>query len=430
MACIICFFEDDFQENLRNISQQRTAKFEDTISEYKTNFIFEFNHLEKVSDCVKHKSCNPNTLKWASDLETSLKKLTTIESYFESIQSIYLTWINGQVKQSIDKLTEIIDDGDLLRQRDRFDKYFFFRGRHSKNYLTTDELLHIPFDKRYLISNQRYSITGQPIIYLGLSVLDVFAELKVQNSDFFDINFSTFILKPDQTLNVFDFTSEFESLLTTIDNLSKSGANLRFDDSQFSYHKDTDRMFYKSILISLCSFKRRKESENWSFCEEYVLPQLVTEIAREKGFDGILFTSTRINNSIAYSQEAFYVNRHKVNLALFTKYNCTSKFDADLITKFEVSKPIKFQDTHSIDLDEIEKLKGHIIKADDKNHRLDSLTTLAEFTGISTHTSFEKLVVKEFSSANFIPYTEHPTGQVHYYLLYQILLTVRNKILA
>lgn len=429
MACIICFFEDEFQENLRNISQQRTVKFEDTISEYKTNFIFEFNHLGKVTDCLKHKNYNTNTINWASDLEISLKKINTIESYFDSIKSIYLTWINGKIKQTINELTKIIDDFDLLRQKGVFDKYFFFRGRYSKNYLMADELFHIPFDKRYLISNQRYSITGQPMIYLGLSILDVFSELKVQNSDFTDINFSAFILRPDQTLKVFDFTSEFESLLTTIDNLSKSDANLKFNDPKFSYHNDTDRMFYKSILISLCSFKRRKESENWSFCEEYVLPQLVTEIAREKSFDGILFTSTRVNNSIAYSTEPFYVNRHKVNLALFTKYNSNSKFDDDLIAKFEVSKPIKFQDTHKIDLDIIEELRGHIVKTDGKKRKLNSITTLGEFTGISTHISFEKLVVKDFSSDNFIPYTEHPTGQVHYYLLYQILLTVRNKLL-
>lgn len=429
MACIICFFEDDFQENLRNISQQRTEKFEDTISEYKTNFIAELNHLEKVCDCAKHKSCNTTTIQWATDLETSLKSITTIGNYFDSIREVYVTWLNGQLKQSIEKLTKVVDDNKLLEQNSTFDKYFFFRGRHSKNYLATDELLHIPFNKRYLISNQRYSITGQPIVYLGLSVLDVFEELKLNASDFPDINFSFFILKPDQTLNVFDFTNEFEELLTTVDNLAKTNSKLTFSDPQFSYDKKASRMFYKAILISFCSFKRRKESENWSFSEEYVLPQLITEIAREKKFDGILFASTRINKSIAYSKEPFYVNRHKVNLALFTNYN-TDKFDTNLISKFEISKPIKFADTHKITVDELERLKNQNTETIKQNNKFTSLRSLAEFTGISTKTSFEKLVVKEFNSDNFISYEEHPTGQVHYYLLYQIFLTIRNKILA
>ncbi len=426
MACIICFFEDDFQEKLRNISQQRTLKFEDTISEYKTNFIFEFNNLEIVYLCEKHKICNNQTKKWAFDLHESLCKLSDIGSFFEEIKNVYLKWINGRIKESIDELSILVKNYKLLNQTYKFDNRFFFRGRFSKKYLDTDELLHIPFDKRYLISNQRYSISGQPLIYLGLSILDIFAELKLQNADFVDINFSSFLLKPNQTLKVLDFTSEFESLLKTIDNIANSGGNIKFDDPQFTYYDDTNRIFYKTILISICSFKRKKESESWSFCEEYVLPQLITEIIRNDEYEGILFTSTRINNSLAYSEEPFYVNRHKLNLALFTKYNPELKYDLDLISKFEVSKPIKLRDAYKIDFKEIEKLKNYIIQSENNNPKFNTLGSLAEFSGISTDISLKNLLVKEFSSDNYIQYSEHPTGQVHYYLLYHNLLTVRN----
>jgi len=426
MACIICFLSDEFQENLRNISQQRAEKFEDVISEYKANFILEFDHLEPVHFCPIHNGYNDDAQKLASDYHISLKKLEGTSDFFDAIQNVYEIWIDGNIKQSIERLSEIIEEYNLLYQANKTDKRIFFKGRLSKPYLSTEEIYHIPHNKRYLISNQRYSLTGQPIIYLGLSVLDVFAELKVSKENFQDINFSSFIFKNlDETLNLFDFTSDFES---SISELNYSSMLSKFLDPQSLDETNIKRKFFKFILISLCSFRRRRESENWSFCEEYVLPQLVTENAKEKKFEGILFYSTRINKSLAYSDESVYVSRYKENVALFTKYNKRENYDKTLIDKFEISKPLKYQDIIKIDSAELERIRKQINEREAKVKKQGTLAPLASYADGLTTTSFEKLMVQSFDNDSYLVYKNHPIGHMHYYLLYQILLTIRNKL--
>ncbi|MGE0568801.1 MAG: hypothetical protein AB7O73_12690, partial [Bacteroidia bacterium] len=355
MACIICFLSDEFQENLRNISQQRAEKFEDVISEYKANFTLEFEHLEPVHFCAVHNGYNNDAQQLANDYQISLQKLKGTSVFFDAVQNVYEIWIDGNIKKSIEKLSELVQEHDLLYQVNKPDKRIFFKGRLSKPYLSTEEIYHIPHNKRYLISNQRYSLTGQPIIYLGLSVLDVFAELKISKENFYDINFSTFVFKNlDDTLNLFDFTSDFESNISELNYSSILG---KFRDAESLGDAHIKRKFFKFILISLCSFRRRKESENWSFCEEYVLPQLVTENAKEKGFEGILFYSTRINKSLAYSDESAYVSRYKENVALFTKYNKGENYDKKLIDKFEISKQLNYQDIIKIDSSLLDRIR-------------------------------------------------------------------------
>lgn len=57
-----------------------------------------------------------------------------------------------------------------------------YRGRVSlKPLLDRQEFYHIPFTKRYLIQNQRYSITGIPCLYLAGSLLCMYKELAKTN---------------------------------------------------------------------------------------------------------------------------------------------------------------------------------------------------------------------------------------------------------
>lgn len=425
MECIICFLSDEFQARLRNISQQRAEKFEDVILEYKRNFSIELENTDSVLQCPLHKNYSPETIQWVEQLEKSLRKITDIGQHFDLIREVYLKWINGSIEQSILALKDVIEKNGLWYPNNKPDKKIFFRGRHSKEYLTTEDLYHIPYNKRYLISNQRYSLTGQPIIYLGLSVIDVFAELKLPNdSDFFDINFSSYILRDDLSLKIFDFTSDFEAIISGFNN---NPVSIKFYPA--ITEQQITQMFYKFILISLCSFKRRIESEKWSFCEEYVLPQLITEISKDKGYEGILFYSTRISESWVQSFDTNYISRHKENLALFTKYNNKNNFDDTVINKFEISKPIKFRDRiENIDDLELDKLKKQIDLIEAKNNKMSTLSIIFNLDELNA-INFEKLMVRNFSDRTFIKYKDHPAGQMHNYLLYQVLLTLRNKMI-
>lgn len=56
----------------------------------------------------------------------------------------------------------------------------YLKGRATSDVLTSWDMFRIPFNKRYLINNQRYSLTGQPLMYIGSSIIDVMEELDVE----------------------------------------------------------------------------------------------------------------------------------------------------------------------------------------------------------------------------------------------------------
>ena len=56
---------------------------------------------------------------------------------------------------------------------------FFFRFRCGNNYdYSINDLFHIPYSKRTLVNNYRYSIAGHPSLYLGQSTFVCWNELR------------------------------------------------------------------------------------------------------------------------------------------------------------------------------------------------------------------------------------------------------------
>lgn len=424
MACIICFLEDEFQQKLRNISQSKGERFEDTLIEYKNTFFSEYNFLTSIKKCRQHQSLSFDTKLWATRLHQLISRIKDKEQFFQSIIDCYITWISGDTTNSINTLESIIKAKDIFSFKGQIDSSIYFRGRQSEILLQKEDMNHIPFNKRYYVSNQRYSLSGQPIFYFGLSVLDVLAELRVSHNSFNNVYFSSFIIS-NNSLNIFDFTSSFQAEIKQTEILTSYGSKIDYLDSRWGNLTIHPKAFFKYILLSICSFQRVLEKT--SFIEEYVIPQLITEIARKNSFDGILFPSTRINKSIAYSDEKFHVARYKENLALFTNYQRDEKFDSNLISKFLISKPIKLCDYQEISFDEIENLSKQIIQLNNKKGVFTSLKQIAELTGINYKVLFEKLKIKD-STGNFVYYFEHPVGKMHTYILYCHLLSLRNRL--
>lgn len=428
MACIICFLDDEYQENLRNVSQSKGERFEDSLLEYKNNFLTELKYLNSIRKCEKHNTLNYQTIVWATRLQQTINRIKNKTDFFNSIIDCYIQWVSGSTVNSINSLDKILNDNDILSSREQIDTSIYFRGRKSQSLLTKEDLYHIPFNKRYLISNQRYSLTGQPIFYFGLSILDVLAELRVSANSFEEVNFSSFIVT-DSSFKIFDFTNPFQSEISAINNILKSvpDGKISYSDTIFGDNltKHT-KGFYKYILLCISSFRRTIESSN--FIEEYVIPQMLTEITRKNDFDGILFPSTRINKEIAYSTEKFHVSKYKENLALFTEYQREEVFDNNLINKFLISKPIKNKDFIEIDFIEIEKLGKQIIQLNDKKGVFKSLRQIVELTGMTYKIHFENLLVKDDNN-NYIKYFDHKIGKIHNYILYTQLLTIRNKLM-
>lgn len=428
MACIICFLDDEYQENLRNVSQSKGERFEDSLNYYKDNFFAELNFLNSIKKCIKHQALNYQTIIWATRLHQTIIRIKYKPEFFDSIIDCYIKWISGSTVSAINSLDEILKENDILSLKKQIDTSIYFRGRKSNALLAKEDLYHIPFNKRYLISNQRYSLTGQPIFYFGLSVLDVLAEIRVSFNSFEDVNFSSFTIM-DNSFKIFDFTNPFQLEINNIDiiHTSSSGSKLDYNDRLYGNNSTKhSKDFFKYILLCISSFKRTIDNSN--FIEEYVIPQMLTEIIRKNEFDGILFPSTRINNGMAYSIEKFHVSKYKENLALFTEYHREEEFDNKLINKFLISKPIKYKDFVEIDFLEIEKLGKQIVQLNNSKNVFKSLRQLAELTGISYKIQFENLLIKDENNT-YIKYFDHKVGKIHNYILYTQLLTIRNKLL-
>ena len=55
----------------------------------------------------------------------------------------------------------------------------FYRMRNSQEYVQYEknEMYHIPFDKNYLVGNERFSITGFPTLYLSSYIIFIIINL-------------------------------------------------------------------------------------------------------------------------------------------------------------------------------------------------------------------------------------------------------------
>lgn len=424
--CIICFLEDVTQSRMRKYAQGRNDRFEDTLKTYKDDFLFRYKNFGNINNCTYHKNL-PKPLKvWATKLEKALPNKNRINSYFDSIIEVYVDWLKQS--KNIDKEIEKIFKKTGFESRNaELSENLLFRARISDILLSKEDLYHIPFNKRYLVGNQRYSVSGIPMMYFGLSIPDVVSEMRGNYTDLSKYCFAGYFLKEKSKLNIFDFTNPFPSLFSIIKNLIDNKISVEWNARGFNPNKqDCIKAFYLFILYSCCSFNRRNRSEGNVFSEEYVLPQLVTKFIYNKGFDGIAFESTRVNDEMVYSKESYYHNTHKLNYVLFTKYQAGKNYDYDLLDKFYIAEPLKVDSYMEVTDEELETVHQDIIAISKQKHVFLSLIKLAKYTGTSTENSFSKVFIKE--NENDIQYWEHPMGKLHRYLLYSFLLTIRNEI--
>ncbi|WP_182812686.1 hypothetical protein [Bacillus sp. ME78] len=173
----------------------------------------------------------------------------------------------------------------------------FYKMRIGTEYtFSKNEMFHIPFECRGLVSTNRYSIPGLPCVYLGHTPLTCWEELN----------------KPD--LNTIQ-TSLFVSQNINYLDLSITPAELMKDLINKFYLFDLTDMkrIYSSLcdyivlwpLIAACSIRVKNNKD--SFKPEYIIPQLLLQIIRKSSFDGISYFSTKID-SYTHETGALYKN--------------------------------------------------------------------------------------------------------------------------
>lgn len=145
-----------------------------------------------------------------------------------------------------------------------------FRMRYSDSrYLYSQmEMSHIPFNLRNRISNQRYSLSGFPCLYLGSSLYVCWEELN--RPDFGNANAALFTNRKELKL-----------------------LDLRFPDNI-----ESASLLTKFILAASCSVKSSASSD--TFKPEYIIPQAIlhslvkynSENTIDNQYDGIIYTSS------------------------------------------------------------------------------------------------------------------------------------------
>lgn len=191
----------------------------------------------------------------------------------------------------------------------KMDTFYLFRK---------EEMLHIPFNKRDKVENQRFSLSGFPCLYLGSSAYLCWEELNRPNH--LKANVSAFIAEKD----------------------------VRFLDLTFPERLENEIDIYKLILVFACSLKRRT-IDNRIFKEEYIIPQALLHSLMEYNYnnrqntiDAILYISThyKTENAIFDDIKLFY------NLVIPTQQYKSKSVDLEkeyceeLCSLFKYTEPI------------------------------------------------------------------------------------------
>lgn len=339
--CIICFLKDNYQYRLRKSAMLRSDRMEHTIDRYKYEFIDQFVK-NKNNLCELHN--NEKNRKIDKILMTINSK--SIFEFFSMLREVYIYWIDAQICNSIDKLNKLLTIYNLLDCENKIQATTLFRGRKSKEFISHWDMFHIPFNKRYLIQNQRYSLTGQPILYLSTSPYSVIRELE----DVEDIRISTFRIGELVSFKIYDNINNFNDIVfeNNEEFTATESADFMLNTDIINNVEKILSYFFQMILASCCSFERREDTRKSSFSEEYVLSQVLTLVLKQLGFNGVKYISTKYYTDSSIVNLRNLVNTLYSNICIFTNYTegqseeVKNVYDRKLYNNFILSNPHKY----------------------------------------------------------------------------------------
>lgn len=192
------------------------------------------------------------------------KAIRVAKQYFFNIESVF---------------TEALEPNEKL-----------YRARVVEQFsdkLNSFEMFHLPFEKRSFISNNRFSISGYPCLYLGQSILACWEEMHKPNLDIM-----------------------YVSSCSILNNQRKNMIDLRWKNYSDNYWNIDDTDFDSPVRFKVWTFIHRMPlkiacsipvfNQNSPFKEEYVIPQvLLLSCFGDKKVDGIAYTSTRRDDQIS-----------------------------------------------------------------------------------------------------------------------------------
>ena len=243
-------------------------------------------------------------------------------------------------------------DESTFGTRAEFRRNISFRMRRSqKRKLEKAELFHIPFEKRFKVASERFSVLGSPCLYLGGSVYTCWEEM--QRPPFHDLHVSAFwINKPTRFLDLRMTPEAISSKLK--DYLWR---NKETEQMQFAKRALTN-LAQVWPLMALCMMK--VSEPHGSFKPEYIVPQMTLHwIANDDQLDGVAYAScqasVKCERGIAsLSNYAFPVKSFR------SRGRCV-----DLCERFRMTNPINWSLLGAMDLHVGEDPEEYDIEVDE-----------------------------------------------------------------
>lgn len=218
-----------------------------------------------------------------------------------------------------------------------------FRMREEKDFfhsnLTMQDLFHIPFEKRHLIKNNRFSLSGFPCLYFGSSVYVCWEEMgrpPIENcfTSKFDLSAHHFIdlsILPSRMNENLDYF--YKTLIEAEDDMHEDYVR------RFEYIL-TDYLFLWP-LVFCCSI--RTHYPNSVFKPEYILPQLLLEwlVSDVDLYDGIIFNSTK--NHLLSKKFGEGIEMKLKNYVIPARVLKPTGLCEESLRKIKITEPINFE---------------------------------------------------------------------------------------
>ncbi|MFD5854322.1 hypothetical protein ACFWGC_29900 [Cytobacillus pseudoceanisediminis] len=266
----------------------------------------------------------------------SVIDLKNVVEISKKIQWAVSDYFKGFPNEAFNHLATLIDEnimpkGYLNKHMHIWDnrKELLYKMRTGTNHTySKEEMFHIPFEKRGLVSTNRYSIPGLPCVYLGNSPLTCWEELN--RPDLNSVQTALFVRKKISYLN---FSTPPGALIELLLNDFYINGT---DDEEF---KETYNELISYIvvwpLMAACSI--RVKNPNDSFKPEYIIPQLLLQWIRQSDFDGISYFSTKIED-YTYATAQLYTN-----YAFPVQTQENEGYCSILSSKFDITDAIPWQ---------------------------------------------------------------------------------------
>lgn len=284
----------------------------------------------------------------------------------------------------------------------------FFKSRIGIEAFSSSDMLHIPFNKRGIVSTQRFSIAGVPCIYLATSSLGCWLEMNMPREDLFQV--SSYKLNLDiKILNL--------CISQHLINGIFSSRPEEFNHSAFSLLE---------IFPLICATSFQILEDHRSFKSEYIVSQIITQVANEMGIQGIAYISKKMPDRAGYQ---FLMN---LALTIPTDNNQIDYPYYKLSNLIQLTNPVRFSDflieQNQSQLSYDKKSYCNEIYGRDSS-LLHLSQQLARARDIETQQSLIN-AIKEYPLANpndriqlygsSIPYIETPFSALDNYLVNQV----------